>query len=187
MLPEPVRIRPAALTDIPTITAIYAREVSDGLATWEETPPDETDMADRMRKIFAAGLPYLVAERDGLVCGYAYAGPFHPRSGYRYTVEDTVYVAPSAQGAGIGTALLGDIVARCETLGYRQMMALIHWTQDSASVALHRRLGFNLVGIAPAVGFKLGGWRDLAYMQRALGPGATTLPPSGDSDTSNRA
>jgi phosphinothricin acetyltransferase len=133
-------------------------------------------MAERLAKIRNAGLPFLVAERDGRVLGYAYAGQFHTRSGYRYTIEDTVYIRPEAQRQGVGRALLEEVLLRCESLGYRQMMALIHWTPGSPSVTLHERLGFRLVGVAHGVGYKFGGWRDLAYMQRPLGSGSVENP-----------
>ena len=176
MPPEGFQIRDAYESDIPAITAIYRPEVESGLATWEEVPPPASEMAARMEKIRAQGLPYFVAEQDGRVCGYAYAGPYHPRPGYRYTLEDTVYLHPSVQRQGVGRALLRQVIARSESLGYRQMMALIHWTPTSPSIALHERLGFRLVGIAHGVGYKFDEWRDLATKQRSLGPGSNTYP-----------
>jgi phosphinothricin acetyltransferase len=173
---EPFIIREATTDDIPVIADIYRPEVETRLASWEEIPPSEWELTGRMEKIRAQGLPYLVAERYGRVLGYSYAAPFHPRSAYRYTLEDTVYIHPDAQGQGIGRSLLEDLIRRCEALGYRQMMALIHWTPKSVSVALHERLGFRLVGIAHGVGYKFGAWHDLAQLQRSLGSGSTTSP-----------
>jgi len=173
---EPFLIRDASADDIPAIADIYRPEVETGLASWEEIPPSEWEMGGRMEKIYAQGLPYLVAERYGRVLGYCYASPFHPRSAYRYTLEDTVYVHPDAQRQGIGHALLEDLIKRCEALGYRQMMSLIHWMPNSASITLHERLGFRLIGIAHGVGFKFSAWHDLAQLQRSLGSGSTTAP-----------
>jgi phosphinothricin acetyltransferase len=173
---EPFRLRDANRLDVSEIAAIYRPEVESGLASWEEVAPGETEMASRMEKVQSAGLPYLVAERAGRVLGYAYAGPYHPRAAYRYTLENTVYVEPRSQGQGIGRALLEEVLRRCEAKGYRQMMALIHWTPGSPSIALHERLGFRLIGIAHGVGYKLDAWRDLALMQRPLGPGSATEP-----------
>ena len=170
------RIRAATAGDIPGITAIYGPEVEHGLASWEECPPDEAEMAARMTKILGMGLPYLVAERGGMVLGYSYAGPFHPRSAYRYTLEDTVYLHPDARGRGIGTALLTELLDRCAALGCRQMMALIYWTPNSASVALHEKLGFRTIGYLYGVGWKFGGWLDLIEMQKPLGPGNAAPP-----------
>jgi phosphinothricin acetyltransferase len=176
MPPSPFHIRDAALADVPAITAIYRPEVEHGLASWEEVPPDEAEIAARMEKMFGLGLPYLVAESDGVVLGYSYAGPFHPRSAYRYTLEDTIYLHPQARGRGLGTILLGALLDRCEAVGCRQMMSLIHWTENSASVALHEKLGFRTIGHAHGVGYKFGRWLDLIEMQKPLGGGNTTPP-----------
>jgi phosphinothricin acetyltransferase len=176
MPPRSFRIREASAADIPGIAAIYGPEVETGLASWEEAVPSEAEMAARMGKILALRLPYLVADRGGQVLGYSYAGPFHPRSAYRYTLEDTVYIHPESRGWGMGRALLSELLRRCELLGYRQMMALIYWTAGSASVALHERLGFRMVGVALGLGYKFGAWHDLVYMQRPLGPGSAAAP-----------
>lgn len=126
--------------------------------------------------VIAAGLPYLVAEGDGEVVGYSYAGTFRPRSGYRYTIEDSVYVAEGLRGNGIGGALLRALISRCENGPWRQMIACIGDSANEASVALHRRLGFQLVGSLGSVGWKLGRWVDIVFMQRPLGVGDQTLP-----------
>jgi len=176
MPPEPFEIRDVTPGDIPAIRAIYAAEVLTNVATFEEVPPTEAEMTARVDKIVHAGLPYIVAERDGEVLGYAYAGPFHARAAYRSTLENTVYIRPDAHRQGIGRALLVELIARSEAAGYRQMMALITHVADSASVALHSALGFRMMGIAQSVGYKHGSWLDVAYMQRALGAADTTPP-----------
>jgi phosphinothricin acetyltransferase len=175
-LAESFRIREATEADVPEITAIYADEVAHGIATFEEMAPTEQEMAARMAGIKCRALPYLVAERDGRVLGYAYAGQFHPRAAYRYTLEDTVYIHKDARRQGVAKALLGALLARCEALGARQMMALITSVPDSASIALHTKLGFRSMGVAPAVGYKFGRWLDVAYMQRPIGAANKTPP-----------
>ena len=173
---DPFSIREATEADVREITAIYADEVAHGVATFEEMAPSQEDMASRMAHIKCRALPYLVAERAGTVLGYAYAGQFHPRAAYRYTLEDTVYIAKDARRQGVAKALLDRLLARCEALGARQMMALITSVPDSASIALHSKLGFRSMGVAPAVGFKFGRWLDVAYMQRPIGAANTTPP-----------
>ena len=175
-MPDAFSIREAAEADVAQITAIYADEVKHGIATFEEMVPSAEDMADRMAHIKCRALPYLVAERAGTVLGYAYAGQFHPRAAYRYTLEDTVYIAKDARRQGVAKALLDRLLTRCEAIGARQMMALITSVPDSASIALHQRLGFQSMGVAPAVGFKFGRWLDVAYMQRPIGAANTTPP-----------
>jgi phosphinothricin acetyltransferase len=176
MPPEPFLIRDATRFDIPAIGAIYRPEVEHGLSSWEEEPPSDGELAARMDKIIGAGLPYLAAERDGAVLGYAYAGFYHGRSAYRYTLEDTVYIDPGARGQGVGKALMVELLARSEAVGCRQMMALIRWIPDSPSIALHKRLGFRMIGIAEGLGYKFGGWLDLALMQKTIGAGNTASP-----------
>ncbi len=176
MLPEQLRIRAAIRSDVPAIGGIYRAEVAHGLASWEEEPPTDDDLTGRMDKIVHAGLPYIVAERGGALVGYSYAGFYHGRSAYRYTLEDTVYVHPDARGQGIGKALLSELLVRSEAVGARQMMALIRWVEASPSIALHRQFGFRLLGIAEGLGYKFGDWLDLALMQKALGAGKTAPP-----------
>jgi L-amino acid N-acyltransferase YncA len=173
---DPLRIRDATDADIPAIAAIYRQEVEGGVATFEEAAPTDQDMLGRMATVKRLGLPYLVAERAGDVLGYAYAGPFHPRAAYRYTLEDTVYIRDDGRRQGVAKALLGELIARCEALGCRQMMALITHAPDSASVSLHTALGFRTMGIAQAVGFKFGRWLDVAYMQRPIGAADSQSP-----------
>lgn len=170
-------IRPAAATDFEAIQRIYAHHVLHGLASFEETPPDAAELIRRWRLIADAGLPYLCAtEPDGTLVGYAYAGPYRPRSAYRFTVEDSVYVAPRAAGRGIGRGLLWQLIEICAGLGKRQMIAVIGDSGNEASVALHRACGFELTGTFKAIGFKHGRWVDSVLMQRALGPGSTSQP-----------
>jgi phosphinothricin acetyltransferase len=169
-------IRPSRDADVPAITAIYGYHVLQGLASFEEEPPDEAEIARRRGEIVERGLPYLVAERERRVVGYCYAGPFRPRIAYRFTVEDSVYVEAGEIGRGLGRALLEQVIARCSELGYRQMVAVIGGRETLGSIRLHERLGFAPIGILPAVGFKFGRWIDIIMMQRELGPGADTPP-----------
>jgi L-amino acid N-acyltransferase YncA len=169
-------IRAAATTDIPAITRIYAHAVRHGTASFELDPPDEAEMARRQRALADGGFPYLVAELDGGLAGYAYAGPYRTRSAYRFSVEDSVYVAAEAHRRGVGRALLDRLIADSEARGFRQMIAVIGDSAQVASIELHRAAGFRLIGAIESVGFKFGRWLDSVLMQRALGPGASTMP-----------
>jgi L-amino acid N-acyltransferase YncA len=169
-------IRPSRDEDVPAIAAIYGHHVLHGLASFEEVPPPPEEIGRRRATILAHDLPYLVAERQKRVAGYCYAGPFRPRIGYRYTLEDSIYVDAAEVGRGIGRLLLEPLLARCTELGYRQMVAVIGGRETIASIRLHEALGFTHMGILTAVGFKFGRWVDIIMMQRALGPGASTLP-----------
>jgi L-amino acid N-acyltransferase YncA len=171
-----VEIRSSNEGDIAAIAAIYRYHVLHGLASFEEIAPEPAEIASRRRQVVARGLPYLVAERSGRVLGYCYAGPYRPRSAYRFTLEDSIYIDAAEVGRGIGRALLGTLLDRCTELGYRQMVAVIGGSDTWPSIRLHAALGFTQVGVLPAVGFKFGGWVDIVLMQRALGCGATTLP-----------
>ncbi len=171
-----ILIRRSRDDDLAAIAAIYGHHVLHGVASFEEIPPPVEEIARRRSAIVAQDLPYLVAEDAGQVVGYCYAGPFRPRPGYRYTLEDSVYVAADAVGRGIGRRLLDAVLARSTELGYRQMVAVIGGRETIASIRLHAALGFAQIGILPAVGFKFGRWIDIVLMQRALGPGAATLP-----------
>jgi len=174
---DPIAIRDSIAADLGTIRDIYAYHVSHGLASFEEVPPDRAEMERRRADIVARGLPYLVAAMpDGAVAGYAYAAPFRPRSGYRFTLENSVYVAADRQRLGIGRALLTALVPRCTALGYRQMVAVIGDSANHASIGLHAAAGFAEVGRLRSVGFKLGRWVDSVLMQRELGPGDSVLP-----------
>ena len=173
---SPFIIRAATAADIPAITAIYAFEVREKTASFEMTPPDEAEMTRRFKAITENGFPYLVAEVGGHVAGYAYAGPYRPRPAYRYTVENSVYLDPAYYRRGIGSALLNELIAQCTARGFRQMIAVIGDSANAASIGLHRRAGFAMIGIHPNVGFKFGRWLDSVQMQLALGDGATTTP-----------
>ncbi|CUH40333.1 N-acyltransferase YncA [Jannaschia seosinensis] len=166
-----VSVRPSREADTPAITRIYAGEVTSGFATFEEIAPDAQEMADRRAALLHAGMPYLVAVRDSVVIGYAYAGPWRARPAYRHSVETSVYVAPECRGLGAGRALMSDLIARCEAGGWRQMVAVIGDSGNAASIALHGRLGFRDVGTLRAIGFKHGRWVDTVIMQRPLGRG----------------
>ncbi len=169
-------IRASADADVPAITAVYAWNVLNGFGTFEEIPPDEAEMARRRAAFLDRGLPYLVAELDGEILGYCYAGPFRLRAAYRYTVEDSVYVSPNAVGKGVGKALLAALIQSCEALGLRQMCAVIGDSENAASIGLHAAMGFEKQGIFPAMGYKFGRWVDLVWMQRSLNGGGETAP-----------
>ena len=169
-------IRAAVAADIPAITAIYDHAVRHGTASFELDPPDADEMARRRQTLVDAGFPYLVAETDGTVAGYAYAGPYRPRPAYRWSVEDSVYVAPALQRRGVGRTLLERLVAAAEQRGFRQMIAVIGDSAQTPSIELHRAAGFRLIGAVENVGHKFGRWLDTVLMQRALGPGASASP-----------
>jgi L-amino acid N-acyltransferase YncA len=172
-----VTVRDATDADMAAVQRIYAFYVSHGLGTFEEIPPSVEELKARREVVLRLGLPYLIAELDGDVVGYAYAGTYRPRPAYRYTVEDSVYIADGSRGYGVGTSLLSTLIQRCEPGPWRQMIAVIGDSQNTASIALHRRCGFRDVGTFTAVGYKLGRWVDTMLMQRALGRGAD-VPPS---------
>ena len=171
----PPFIRAATDADIDAITAIYAVEVRDFVNTYEYDAPGAEEMLRRARAIVAGGYPYLVAEVDGHVAGFAYASSFRSRIGYRHTVENSVYVAAGWQGRGIGSALLERLIVECGARGFRQMVAVIGEAANSASIRLHERHGFRHVGTFSGIGLKHGRWLDTVFMQRPLGAGATTL------------
>ncbi len=171
-----ILIRDVTDADIPAIQEIYAHHVLEGLASFEETPPDAAEMTRRRDALIKAGYPYRVAEVAGEVRGYAYAGPHRPRPAYRHTVENSVYVDTGTLRLGIGGKLLEDLIEQCTGRGYRQMVAIIGDSDNQASIGLHVRLGFEKVGVQPSVGFKFGRWVDSVTMQRALGEGDGTLP-----------
>jgi phosphinothricin acetyltransferase len=169
-------VRAASEADIPSITRIYAHAVRHGTASFEFDPPDEAEMTRRMRALLDAGYPYLVAEIEGVVMGYAYAGPYRTRPAYRYTVENSVYIAPDAHRRGIGRALIDRLIAESEARGYRLMIAVIGDSAQTPSIELHRAAGFRLVGTFEAVGYKFDRWLDSVLMQRPLGKGASAPP-----------
>jgi len=171
-------IRAATPADLPAVTAIYDHAVRHGTASFELEPPDATEMARRRQTLVDAGYPYLVAEIDGAIAGYAYAGPYRSRPAYRWSVEDSIYVAPHMHRRGVGAALLSRLIVDAEKSGFRQMIAVIGDSAQTPSIALHRAAGFRLIGTIENVGFKFGRWLDSVLMQRPLGSGAAK-PPEG--------
>lgn len=171
-----VYIREATVHDLIQVREIYAHHVLSSTATFEEEPPTLQEMEQRFRSVREKGLPWLVAEHEGRVVGYCYASSYRPRPAYRYTIEDSVYVADGQSGKGIGHDLLSALIAHCERGPWRQMIAVIGGTQNQGSVALHRKLGFAHVGTQPATGYKFGRWIDVVFMQRALVSGGNTPP-----------
>ena len=169
-----ITIRPAKTADIPAITRIYAHAVRTGTASFELEPPSEADMAERMKAVLDGKFPYLVAEADGVVAGYAYASLYRTRPAYRFTVEDSVYVAPDMQRRGVGIALLRKLIEACTALGYRQMIAIIGDSNQAASIGVHKACGFTDAGNLRNIGWKFGRWLDTPMMQLALGEGAAT-------------
>ncbi|GAA0599547.1 N-acetyltransferase family protein [Caenispirillum bisanense] len=174
-----VRVRDAVAADMDAVQAIYAHHVRHGTGSYEYDPPDLAEMQARWQKIVAQGLPWLVAEDagSGAVLGYAYAGLFHGRIGWRFVVEDSVYIHPDHTGRGLGEALLREVLERCEALGYRQMMGVVGDGANAGSIRLHEKLGFTRIGTAKDTGWKFGRWLDTVYMQKQLGPGGSEPPP----------
>jgi L-amino acid N-acyltransferase YncA len=173
---QKVIIRPAVPVDIGAITRIYADAVLNGTASFETEPPDEAEMLRRQTALLKNGYPYFTGEIESVVAGYAYAGPYRARPAYKWSVEDSVYVAPDMHRKGIGALLLRALVAESAQRGYRQMVAVIGDSAQIGSIALHERAGFSHIGTLRSVGFKHGKWLDTVLMQRALGEGDTTTP-----------
>jgi phosphinothricin acetyltransferase len=169
-------IRSATAADIPAITGIYAHAVRHGTASFELEPPDQVEMTRRQRALRDGGYPYLVAEIDGTVAGYAYAGPYRARPAYRFSVENSIYIAPDMHRRGIGRDLLDRLIVECEARGYRLMIAVIGDSAQTASIELHRAAGFTLVGALEGVGYKFDRWLDTVLMQRPLGKGRSAPP-----------
>ena len=161
-------IRTALVSDLEAIHAIYAIEVREHTASFELTVPGVEEMESRWRRVAEAGLPYRVVEVDGRVLGYAYAAPYRPRPGYRYTLENSVYIARKVPRRGLGYALLTDLIEQCEALGARQLIAVIGDSEHLASIRLHEKAGFRTVGVLEAVGWKFERWIDSVIMQRSL-------------------
>jgi phosphinothricin acetyltransferase len=172
----PIPIRPAEDRDLATITRIYAHAVEHGTASFELEPPDIAEMTKRLHALRNGRFPFLVAEVDDEVAGYAYAGPYRARPAYRFTVEDSIYIDPTMHRRGIGRALLERLLVESEAEGFRQMLAVIGDSNQTSSIELHRALGFRMVGTFEAVGYKFGRWLDSVLMQKPLGKGATTIP-----------
>jgi L-amino acid N-acyltransferase YncA len=174
---KPLTIRPATTGDIAAITRIYAHAVEHGTASFETEPPDQSEMARRLQGLLAKGFPYIVAEMDAAVAGYAYAGPYRDRRAYDWAVEDSIYVAPELHRRGIGRLLLTHLIDAAAAAGFRQMLGVIGDSANTGSIAVHAALGFRHIGTFQCIGFKHGRWLDTVLMQRTLGSGAAT-PPS---------
>jgi L-amino acid N-acyltransferase YncA len=169
-------IRSVTPADIAAITAIYRPAVLTGTASFELEPPGEDEMLRRLHAITDAGYPYFVAELDGRVAGYAYVNAYRTRPAYRFTVEDSVYVAPDAQGKGVGRTLLDRLIATCRDDGFRLMIAVIGDSAQFASISLHRCAGFRFCGTVHSVGYKFGRWLDSVIMELPLGEGDASVP-----------
>jgi len=171
-----MKLRPASLADIPAITAIYDHAVRHGTASFELEPPSEAEMTRRMQAVLDGKFPYLAAEIDGKLAGYAYASLYRTRPAYRFTLENSVYVAPDMHRRGVGKALLERLIEECTARGYRQMIAVIGDSDQAASIGVHKACGFEPAGNLRSIGWKFGKWLDTPLMQRALGDGAKTRP-----------
>jgi L-amino acid N-acyltransferase YncA len=169
-------VRPSVDSDLSSITAIYAHAVTHGTASFELDPPNEPEMARRRMALIEGGYPYLVAEQDGAILGYAYAGAYRTRPAYRSTVEDSIYVAPDAKGQGVGRTLLTALIEECEKRDFRLMVAVIGDEESLGSIALHRSLGFEPAGVLKGIGYKHGRWLSTVLMQRPLGRGMSEAP-----------
>ena len=172
-----ILIRSSSESDLDAITTIYAHAVTHGTASFELDPPDLAEMTRRRAALVEAGYPYLAAEKDGALLGYAYAGAYRTRPAYRSTVEDSIYVAPAAQGQGVGRLLLAASIEECEARDFRLMVAVIGDEDSKGSIGLHRSLGSEPVGILKGIGYKHGRWLSTVLMQRPLGRG-TGEPPT---------
>jgi L-amino acid N-acyltransferase YncA len=168
--------RPALEADLPAITKIYEHAVLHGTATFELIAPDLAEMTRRFRALTDGGFPYLVAELDGRLSGYAYAGPYRPRPAYRFTVENSIYLDPAIHRRGVGLVLLRRLIEACEQRGYRQMVAVIGDSANAGSIGVHTACGFQMIGTHPNVGLKFGRWLDTVMMQLPLGEAAATVP-----------
>lgn len=171
-----MNIRPATSADMPALAEIYGHHVLHGFGTFEEVPPSAAELNTRREAIVARGLPYLLAEDGGRVLGFAYAGPFRLRAAYRYAVEDSVYVAPDAQGRGVGREVLSAVIAACDAIGIRQVVAVIGDSENAGSIGLHSALGFTHQGTGLGLGYKHGRWVDIVWMQKALNGGTSHEP-----------
>lgn len=172
-------IRPSRDDDIDAIARIYSHHVLHGTGTFETTPPSAADMAARRADVLVKGLPWLVLEDGGAVLGFAYGNWFKPRPAYRFSAEDSIYMAPEAAGKGLGRALLAELLAALERAGVRRVMAVIGDSANAGSIGVHRALGFEPAGVIPACGWKFDRWLDIVLMQKPLGAGDSTPPKDG--------
>ena len=183
-MPTPsLLIRPSTIDDLPAITAIYAQAVLHGTGTFELDPPDLPEMARRRDDVLSKGLPWLLAQTQGQVLGYAYANHFRPRRAYRFCLEDSIYLHPDARGHGVGRVLLAELMGRCDAAGARQMLAVIGDAANAGSIGVHAALGFEHTGVLKASGWKFDRWLDVVLMQRALGCGAALPAPADPAST----
>lgn len=169
-------IRPSQIEDIPAIAAIYAHHVRRGTGTFEIDPPSPREMAQRRADVLDKGLPYLVAARGDQVLGFAYCNWFKPRPAYRFSAEDSIYLADVAMGQGLGRALLAELMVQAEKVGVRKLIAVIGDSANLGSVGVHRSAGFSMVGVLKSCGWKFDQWLDVVMMDRALGLGHTSAP-----------
>ncbi len=169
-------IRPSSDADVPAIAAIYAHHVLHGTGTFETEPPSPADMAGRRADVLAKGLPYLVAEQDGQVLGFAYCTWFKPRPAYRFSAEDSIYLAADQAGRGLGRLLLSELAAQAEQAGVRKLIAVIGDSANAGSIGVHRAMGFQHVGVLSACGWKFDRWLDVVLMEKSLGAGDRTPP-----------
>jgi phosphinothricin acetyltransferase len=169
-------IRPSTDLDVPAIAAIYGHHVAHGTGTFETTPPSESDMAARRADVLSKALPYLVAERDGKVVGFAYCQWFKPRPAYRFSAEDSIYLHPDATGQGLGKHLLTALIREAEAAGIRKLIAVIGDSGNAGSIGVHKALGFRHVGVIQSCGWKFGRWLDIVLMEMPLGDGDATAP-----------
>ena len=173
---QALMIRRCRDTDLAAITAIYAHYVDTGTASFDTVAPDESEMRRRRKVLMEKQYPYFVAQLDGEVCGYAYAGPYRTRPAYRHSVENSIYVVSSAHRRGVGKALLRTLIQACREQGFRQMIAIIGDSSHAGSIRLHETAGFKMIGTLKNVGYKHKRWLDTVFMQLALGDGASTPP-----------
>ena len=169
-------IRPSRDEDLDAITRIYGHHVLHGTGTFETTPPSVADMTTRRADVLTKGLPWLVVEEGGQVLGFAYGNWFKPRPAYRFSAEDSIYMAPEAAGKGLGRALLAELLAALERAGVRRVMAVIGDSANAGSIGVHRALGFEPAGVITACGWKFGRWLDIVLMQKPLGAGDSAPP-----------
>jgi L-amino acid N-acyltransferase YncA len=169
-------IRPSTEADIPAIQAIYAHHVLHGTGTFETEPPSVPEISSRRADVLGKSLPYLVMEVDGRAQGFAYANWFKPRPAYRYSVEDSIYIAEGSGGKGLGKLLLTELLAQLERGGIRKSMAVIGDSQNHGSIGVHRACGFTQVGVVASCGWKFGQWRDIVLMEKTLGLGDSAPP-----------
>jgi L-amino acid N-acyltransferase YncA len=174
------QIRPCRETDIPGIAAIYANHVLTGTGTFETVPPSPDEMRARRDDVLGKGLPFLVLEAGESLLGFAYCNWFKPRPAFRYSAEDSIYLAPEAMGKGYGTALLSELITRAELCGVRKLIAVIGDSANLGSIKLHTRCGYQKAGLISACGWKFDQWLDIVLMEKSLGTGHRT-PPEGTS------